>query len=216
MKAHRFTLPLLPISAIVAAMAISGSANLVVPALAGTGTTSPSARLARARNCTAVVVISHHRRIRACLLRGPRGLSGLPGSRGATGQRGKTGATGRTGATGATGATGPQGPAGTGRAYAVVQPTSPSAASLIAPVNITGVSEPAPGVYCVTPAAGISLSYPPVASQEISYSSAGVGVITVNVQHPNCPTSFEVDTYATTSALKTGTATGFAFTIVIP
>ncbi|HEY2141373.1 MAG TPA: hypothetical protein VGG98_04865 [Solirubrobacteraceae bacterium] len=210
MNAHRVTLSLLATPAVVAAMAIS------VPALAGTGS-SPAAHQARAHTCTAVIVISHHRRIRACLLRGPRGFTGFPGSRGATGSRGKTGATGRTGATGATGATGPQGPAGTARAYAVVQPTSPSAASLIAPVNITGVTEPAPGVYCVTPAAGISpSSYPPVASQEISYSSAGVGVITVNVQHPNCPTGFEVDTYATTSAVKTGTATGFAFVIVIP
>jgi hypothetical protein len=100
-----------------------------------------------------------------------------------------------------------------------VQPTSPSAANLIVgqTSNITGVSEPTPGTYCVIPAAGINpSSYPPVVSQEISYSSAGPGVVAVNAQHPHCPTGFEVDTYATTSATPTTTATGYAFTIVVP
>jgi len=209
---QRRTWSLIAIPAVLGAMAIT------VPALAGTGS-SPKARTARARGCTAVIVISHHRRVRACLIQGPRGFTGFPGPKGATGSRGPTGKPGKNGTNGTNGTNGAAGAPGTARAYAVVQPTSPSAANLIVgqTSNITSVSEPTPGTYCVIPAAGINpSSYPPVVSQEISYSSAGPGVVAVNVQHPDCPTGFEVDTYAATSATPTTTATGYAFTIVVP
>ena len=202
---QRRTWSLIAIPAVLGAMAIT------VPALAGTSS-SPKARTARARSCTAVIVISHDRDLLDTsvdqILHLDRGKLTLY-----KGKPGKNGTNGTNGTNGAAGAP------GTARAYAVVQPTSPSAANLIVgqTSNITSVSEPTPGTYCVIPAAGINpSSYPPVVSQEISYSSAGPGVVAVNVQHPDCPTGFEVDTYAATSATPTTTATGYAFTIVIP
>jgi hypothetical protein len=205
---RRPSLPVIATSAVVGAMAIA------VPALASSGS-GPAAHSARARHCSAVIVISHHRRVRACLIQGPRGFTGFPGPKGGTG---KTGATGKTGSTGKTGATGLQGLAGpTGIvAYATVQPTSPTAASLIGPSNILTVSEPSAGIYCITPAAGITSSGIASVSPEVSYSAGNVpGVIAVNAQHTNCPsTPYEVDTYTpgTTQTL----ATGYAFTIAIP
>jgi hypothetical protein len=220
MNMHRRTLSLL------ATPAVLGALTIAVPALAGTGT-SPTAHQARARSCNAVIVLSHHRRIRACLLqgpRGPRGFTGLTGPKGATGKTGapggKTGATGKTGKTGATGATGPQGPTGAtpARTYAVIQPTSPTAANLISgqTSNITGVTEVSAGIYCIAPAAGINPATDTAAvSPEVSYSSESKpGVIALNAQHTNCPAGdFEVETYAPGG---TEPATGYAFTIVIP
>jgi hypothetical protein len=204
---RRPSLPVIATSAVVGAMAIA------VPALAASGS-SPAAHTARARHCSAVIVISHHHRVRACLIPGPRGFTGFPGPKGGTG---KTGATGKTGSTGKTGATGPQGPAGpTGTvAYATVQPTSPTAASLIGASSILTVSEPSAGIYCITPAAGITSSGIASVSPEVSYSAGGApGVIAVNAQHTNCAaTPYEVDTYTPGT---TTLATGYAFTIAIP
>ncbi len=218
---QRRTLSLIAIPATVGAMAVA------VPALAASGA-SPTGHAARVRHCTAVIVISHHRRVRACLIPGPRGFTGFPGPRGATGKTGapggKTGATGKTGKTGATGkpgATGPQGPEGKQGpagivAYAIVQPTSPMAATLIGPSNVVSVSEPIAGVYCITPAAGIASSGIASVSPEVSYSAGNVpGIIAVNAQHTNCPSApYEVDTYA--PGTTTRPATGYAFTIAIP
>jgi Collagen triple helix repeat (20 copies) len=212
---RRPTLPLIATSAVLGTMAIA------VPALAASGST-PAAHTARARRCSAVVVISHGRRVRACLVQGPRGFTGPAGLRGATGKTGapggKTGKTGVPGKNGAIGQTGPQGPIGaTGiPAYAIVQPTSPTAATLISPTNIVTVSEPHEGVYCITPAAGIASSGIASVSPEVSYSAGNVpGVIAVNAQHSaNCPSApYEVDTYTPGT---TTLATGYAFTIVIP
>jgi hypothetical protein len=216
---------------VIAASAVVGALAIAVPALASSGSSSPAAHSARARRCNAVIVISHGRRIRACLVQGPRGFTGPAGPRGATGKTGapggktgatgKTGKTGSTGKTGATGAAGPQGSTGpTGiPAYAIVQPTStPPTVNLINASNIASVTEPSPGIYCVTPTAGVSLAAGVAAvSPEVSYGMPpGVpGVIAVNAQHANCPsTPYEVDTYTpgTTQTL----ATGYAFTIVIP
>lgn len=220
MNMHRRTLSLLATPAVVGALTIA------VPALAGTGT-SPTAHQTRARHCSAVIVISHGRRVRACLLqgpRGPRGFTGFTGPKGATGKTGapggKTGATGKTGKTGATGATGPQGATGAppARTYAVIQPTSPTAANLISSQtsNITGVTEVSAGIYCIAPAAGINPATDTAAvSPEVSYSTENKpGVIALNAQHTGCSAgSFEVETYAPGG---TGPATGYAFTIVIP
>ncbi len=212
MNIHRHTLPLLATPAVVAAMAVA------VPALAVNGS-SPTAQRARsASHC--YTVRSGSRRLRECLIpgpRGPRGFTGFTGRPGSKGAVGRTGAAGHTGPTGHTGPAGPQGPGGTARAYAVVQPTSPSAASLIAgqTVNVTGVSEPSPGVYCVAPVAGISPATDTAAvSPEISYSSGGLpGAIALNAQHPHCPSGFEVDTYAPPA--DSTLTSGYAFSIVI-
>jgi len=80
------------------------------------------------------------------------------------------------------------------------------------------VTEPKEGVYCVAPAAPIVAAEETVAvSPEVSYSSGKVpGVIAVDAQRTSgCPpTDFEVDTYATLGTAST--ASGFAFTIVVP
>ena len=216
MNMHRRTLSLL------ATPAVLGALTIAVPALARTGT-SPTAHQARARSCNAVIVVSHGRRIRACLIQGPRGFTGLTGATGKTGATGAAGATGKTGLTGKTGATGKEGPEGfegapgTTVAYAIVQPTnSPPTANLINPSNIAGVTEPSTGIYCITTTPGVSLA-PGVAavSPEVSYGPiAAPGVIAVNAQHTNCPsTPLEVDTYTPGTTTLAG---GYAFTIVIP
>jgi hypothetical protein len=225
--------------ALLATPAVIGAMTVAVPALAGTSLFAASTAH-RASSSRCLTVLSGHRRVRECLIpgprgprgftgaTGPRGFTGAPGpkgakgstgAKGATGAVGATGATGVTGPTGPTGAQGPPGPAGTARAYAIVQPTSETAANLISgqTVNVTGVSEPSKGVYCVTPAAPIDASKEPAAvSPEVSYSSGGLpGIIAVNAQHPHClPSAFEVDTYATLGT--TTTTSGYAFTIVIP
>jgi hypothetical protein len=210
---QRRTLSLIAIPATLAATAVA------VPALAGTGT-SPAAHAARTRTCHAVIVISNHRRIRACLLRGPRGFTGPAGPRGATGKTGPTGKTGKTGAAGKNGTNGINGTNGTARAYALVRPTSPSAADLIGATSVISVSEISAGgsnggVYCITPAAGIAPSAVAAVSPEVSYSAGGApGTIAVNAQHTHCPAStFEVDTYTPGT---TTLASGYAFTIIIP
>ncbi len=200
---------------------IVGATMVAVPALAGTGTHA-TAHASRARRCDAVTVISHGRRMRACLLqgpRGPRGLTGPRGARGLTGARGPAGGRGATGPQGAKGAQGVAGPAGTARAYAVVQPTSPTAATLIAgqTSHITGVSVPSAGIYCLAPAAGIDPAADTAAvSPEVSYSSGHTpGVIALNAQASDCPAgNFEVETY--TPGPSPALASGYAFTIVVP
>jgi hypothetical protein len=209
---HR-TLALLATPTVIAAMTVA------VPALAGLGSTGPAHQARRGCALTTVRIGRHHARV--CLLRGPRGPQGFPGPRGPQGPKGATGARGRTGLTGTPGSTGPQGPAGTARAYTVVQPTSsPTQANLISAQNIISVSEVKGGVYCLSPAAGINPATDTAAvSPEVSYSSGGVpGVIAVNAQHTNCPTStFEVDTYEPSVKYEPGkTTSGYAFTIVIP
>jgi hypothetical protein len=204
---QRQTWSLIAIPAVLGAMAIT------VPALAGTGS-SPKARTARARHCSAVIVISHGRRIRACLIQGPRGFTGFPGPRGATGSSGHNGKNGKNGTNGTNGTNGAPGVPGTARGYAVIKPSAEviSAQSL----NITAVSNPKAGVYCVTPAAPINPSADSaVVSPEISYSTPeSPGLVAINAQRKNCaPSTFEVDTYAPSTSTLAG---GYAFTIVIP
>jgi len=208
---HRPALPLLAGTA-----AVLGTMAVAVPALASSGSSSPAAHSA-ARHCNAVIVISHHRRIRACLIPGPRGYRGFNGATGKTGAKGTTGARGPQGVPGAPGI---QGPAGTARAYVLVEPTSPSTVNLISPFNVTSVTEPLPGVYCVTPAAGVATASGIAAvSPEVSYSAPEApGVIAVNAKRKNCPGApIEVDTYAPYVSPTTPTlTTGYAFTIAIP
>jgi len=202
---RRSPLPLVAATAVVGAMAVA------VPALASSSS-GPAAHSARARHCSAVIVISHHHRVRACLIPGPRGYKGFNGA------NGKTGAAGKNGINGKEGKEGKAGTNGTIIAYAIVQPTStPPTVNLINASGITSVSEPNPGVYCITPTAGVSLAAGLAAvSPEVSYGTpAGApGIIAVNAQHTNCPaTPYEVDTYTPGTPTL---ATGYAFTIVIP
>jgi hypothetical protein len=208
---HRRTLSLLATPAVVGALTIA------VPALAGSAKTT--AHTARVR-CHAVVVISHGQRVRACLLRGPRGFTGPLGPHGATGAKGARGATGARGPQGAPGAQGIPGAPGTARAYALVQPETPEKASLVAgqASNITGVSEVKPGVYCLAPAAGVPATAGAVTlTPETSYSSPGIGpgIVALNAKAGDCPTgNFEVETFDPTAPAG-GAKTGYAFTILV-
>jgi Collagen triple helix repeat (20 copies) len=204
--------PVLPLIATTAAFA---TAAIAVPALAASG--SPTAHTARARHCSTVIVISHGRRTRACLVQGPRGFTGFPGAKGTTGKTGKTGATGKTGPAGKNGTNGTNGAPGapgTARAYAVVTPAATVVTAQSS--NIVTVSSPKAGVYCITPAAPISPSADTaVVSPEVSYSTPEApGLIALNAQSKNCTSSsFEVDTYAPSTLTLAG---GYAFTIAIP
>jgi hypothetical protein len=210
------TLCLLALSAAVAAT------TAAIPALAAS---SPVAHGARTRHCDVVVVISHGRRVHACLIRGARGPRGFPGpasTRGPQGIPGKNGKNGKNGTNGKNGATvqgpqgsqGIQGPAGTARAYAVITPSAEVLAAQS--FNITAVNSPKSGIYCVTAAAPINpAGDSAVVSAEISYSTPEApGLVALNAQRKNCPSStFEVDTYAPGTSTLAG---GYAFTIVIP
>jgi hypothetical protein len=216
------TLCLLAVSAAVAAM------TAAIPALAAS---SPVARGARTRHCNVVVVISHGRRVHACLIRGPRGPRGLPGPAstrgpqgipGKNGKNGKNGATGKNGTNGTNGTDGTNGTNGTARAYAVISPslvsTTPSAAGFIATQThgFATVSSPSAGVYCLV-ATGISSANEPASvTGESSYSSSGfVPLAVLSAQASSCsPGEFEVITYNATS--PTAPATGVAFIIIVP
>lgn len=212
----RRTLSLLATPTAIAAMSVA------VPALAGMrilGTTSKKS----ATHC----FIAHIARkaVRECLVPGPPGTRGPQGIRGLPGPHGPRGFTGPRGKHGPVGPTGPQGPQGTpglplARAFAVVQPASATQAMLIAAQtsNVTSVTEPQPGVYCLAPAAGISpTADTAVVSPEVSYDvgKSGAGVVALNAQPgSSCPAgSFEVETYAATGDATP--TTGYAFTIVI-
>jgi len=192
--------------------------TVAVPALAGTSLLGhATAHKASRSHCVTAIV--HHRRVRECLLagpRGPRGFTGAPGPRGlkgSTGAKGPRGSRGATGLTGPAGAAGPQGPAGTARAYAVVLPSAAVVPSQS--LNITAVTSPKAGVYCLVAASPINPAADAAAvSPEVSYSSAGPGLVALNAQRQNCLSgSFEVDTYSPSTSVLAG---GYAFTIVIP
>ena len=220
---------------LIATPAVLGAMTIAVPALAGISIPIGHTATSHTHCFTAHV---GKRNVRECLipgprgLKGPRGLRGLPGPagprgftgprgpRGYTGKTGKTGATGAPGTPGAPGAPGATGAPGTARAFAVVEPTSATAATLIPghTSNITGVTEPTPGVYCLVPATGIDPAADTAAvSPEVSYDvgEAGPGLIAVNAQRKGgCAAGdFEVDTYAPGGVTR---ATGYAFTIVVP
>ncbi len=215
---------------LLATPAVLGAMTVAVPALAGVGI-DPFAHTSSTHCFIAHIA---KRRVRECLVRGPRGLPGPPGPRGftgATGKTGKTGATGKTGftgktgltgATGATGAQGPQGTPGTARAYAVVDgplvTSTPSSAGLVSSQTsqIASASKPATGVYCLAADTPISSDSDTAAvTPEVSYSTSGApGIVAVNAKHTNCSAgNFEVDTYEPSGGKL---ADGYAFTIVIP
>jgi hypothetical protein len=201
---RRRTLTLLATPAVLAAMTVT------VPALAGISL-DPAAH-SSASKCFIAHVAKH--RVRECLVRGPRGLRGLPGPAGPRGFTGKTGAKGKDGKNGTNGVAGPQ---GTARGYTVVQPNSPTQATLVGAHNITGVSEIKEGVYCIAPAAPINAAAETIAvSPEVSYGSAKApGLIAVNAQRTGgcAATDFEVDTYEPSGSKL---SSNYAFTVIVP
>jgi hypothetical protein len=134
--------------------------------------------------------------------------------------KGATGATGAKGATGATGAKGEKGPAGTAKAYATVDnSTPPEFETGTQHPGFTAVARPggaATGVYCLTPAAGISVDHAsPIASVEWG-SSSGFDLLVepLSVQF-ECPSgTLEVRTYDTLTAPVL--SNDVAFTVMLP
>lgn len=215
----RRSITLLATPAAIAAMSVA------VPALAGVAL--PGTSSTPKQHC--FVVHIKHKSVRECLIpgpvgpRGPKGIRGLPGPHG---PRGFTGPRGKRGPIGPAGPQGIQGPAGlpAARAFAVVQPTSSTEATLVSgqSSNIASLTEKsiegsAGGVYCLTTAAGINpASETAVASPEISYSlEEKVGIVVINAKAAHCPGAFEVDTYTPPSATKATLAGGYAFTVLI-
>jgi len=248
MLRRRRTLSLLATPAVIAALAVAVPAlagTSLLPHAGPPGADAPGAHRAAAKvsatktraaqvsptkHCFTVVLSRGHHELE-CLIPGPRGARGargargqmgLPGLSGSKGERGATGKAGSAGKAGTEGQQGSPGAPGTARAYAVVQPISASAASFVAAqtVNFTAVAEIDPGVYCLTPAAGIAPESDAAAvSPEVSYSIGGApGVIAANAKRTHgCPGgTFEVDTFAPTGATAPGLASGYAFTIVVP
>jgi len=160
---------------------------------------------------------------------GPAGPKGATGAKGATGSRGGSGAKGATGAAGVTGPTGPigvTGPDGSARAYAFVNGSIATPTLAAAQTKgFTNVTEPAPGVYCLT-APGIDPTATAAVVGEV-YNSGFAGTPT-EVQLENdlgtgvtaCPagefrvlTSTLTDTAGTISASQ---APNISFTIIVP
>ena len=202
-------------STLLATPAVLGAMTIAVPALAGISLRVP--RHAPTAPPAASSPTSAKHRVRECLVRGARGLPGPAAPRGVHGPTGtnrqnrghrRNGRSRRKGRhRGQPALTGHSWCSRTlARAYAVVQPTTPTQVNLIAgqTSDITGVSEPSRpasscGIYCLAPAARINAAADTAAvSPEVSYSSGQApGTIAVNAQRPHCPaTDFEVDTYA--------------------
>jgi hypothetical protein len=223
--------------AILAVPAVVAAMTVAVPALAGSlGGGAHEAVAPKAHTSSkCIVALAGKRRVRECLIAGPRGPQGTKGVRGflgPNGPRGVQGKTGRPGATGATGVTGPaglngqQGPQGSARAYALVQPQAvgfgSSEAGLRQNVGFSAIrrSGSGEGIYCLV-ANGIDPSTEaPVASGEAGYSS-GTNVVplaVVDARQPptDCaPGEFEVKTYNIASG-HPEPSDAVAFTIIAP
>jgi hypothetical protein len=217
------TLAILAVPAVIAAMAVA------VPALAGSlggrahESTAPKAHT----SSRCIVALVGKRRVRECLIAGPRGPQGTRGvrgflgpngSRGVQGKTGRPGATGASGATGATGLNGAPGPPGSARAYALVDPEHPPA--LVQSVGFSAVHRGGIGIYCLI-AGGIEpASEAPVATGEAGYSGSTtmVPLAVVYARQPpaNCaPGEFEVRTYDLASGHPVPSEE-VAFTIIVP
>jgi hypothetical protein len=215
----RRILTLLATPTVLAAMSVA------VPALATVGIMSATSKSKRKTNTHCFIAHMGHKAVRECLIpgpRGPRGPQGIRGLPGPPGPRGFTGPRGKRGAVGPVGPQGIQGPQGVpglpaARAFAVVDPTSSTQVTLVGgqTSNVTAVSEPQAGVFCLTAAAGIEpATDAAVVAPEVGYGSAkSPGVVAVNAQGGACAAGeFQVDTYNPSSMTL---AAGYAFTILI-
>ena len=134
--------------------------------------------------------------------------------KGAQGPRGLTGAKGATGAQGLQGLQGPQGvagAAGSARAVAVVNPDGSLVTGTGFPRNVTGVSHPSPGVYCVSLSGGID-------PNDAIVSSAGGpgGVYTVPGSADCASGQVEVDTFILVGAPVTVQPADGGFAVLVP
>src|SRR4051812_3568140 len=81
--------------------------------------------------------------------RGPKGATGPAGVNGTDGAAGQPGAPGAPGTPGAPGSQGPQGPRGFGRAFATIDPNTPSVVGARSN-GVTAVSRPSDDDYCIS------------------------------------------------------------------
>jgi hypothetical protein len=220
---NRRMLTFLAVPAVVAAMTVA------VPALAGSSS-GPSAHKSAApkahTSTKCIVALVGKRRVRECLIAGPRGPQGGRGVRGFLGPNGPRGVQGKTGRPGATGATGAQGanglngapgPPGKPRAYALVDPEG----AAVQNVGFSAVRRAGTGIYCLV-AGGINPATEPeapVASGEAGYSGSGVvplAVVYARQPPENCFSGeFEVRTYDLSSG-HPALSNAVAFTIIVP
>ncbi len=130
------------------------------------------------------------------------------------GQQGPQGAKGDPGTNGANGAP------GTARAYAAVNPGAPPAASFdtARTSGFTAVSHPNPGIYCLTPAAGISPSDRPAVVSvdwDTTTSPEGNGVAMRVLSF--CPAgTFGVLTERRVGSGDAANADNVGFSIIVP
>jgi hypothetical protein len=132
---------------------------------------------------------------------------------GATGAKGNAGAKGDTGATGAAGAKGDTGPAGVAggmRAWAHVAANTTTA---LAALNVTAVTHPQTGTYCLTPAAGIDPDQgPALVSPDAGHSTSTSLLTWVQFPRFSCPAgTFEVRTVDLAGAVSD--TVGFVFAV---
>lgn len=158
-------------------------------------------------------------RATASRAKGAVGPQGETGPAGAQGLRGEAGPQGPQGPQGETGPTGARGSDGTARAYAVIDPATPS---IVAgrQKNMTAVSRVGTGTYCLTPAAGIDATATfAVATPELSLSGSSLATDNILLSYvvasaADCPAGdFEVKTYART---MTALSDAVAFAVVVP
>ena len=153
---------------------------------------------------------------------GALGLQGTPGVKGDPGVQGTMGPPGVTGPQGPQGAAGPQGlpgtpgAAGTARAYAQVNSFNYTFGMVLAK-NITGVTHPETGVYCVTPAAGIDPTLTPCVVSPEWADSAGYDLFAEwDSSGGPCPAGdYAVRTYQLPGGTPTASDT-VAFVLIVP
>jgi hypothetical protein len=217
------TLAFLAVPAVIAAMGVA------VPALAGSSSGGNAHKASAPKAHTSakcITALVGKRRVRECLIAGPRGPKGVRGFLGPNGPRGVQGKTGKQGATGADGPTGSQGPPGTARAYALVQPEAVgpglSSAGLVSgqSAGFSVIRRSATGSYCLTAASSINpAAEAPVASGEADNSRPGViplAVVYAKQPPGDCnPNELDVRTYNLASG-KPVLSDEVGFTIIAP
>jgi hypothetical protein len=213
--------------------------SVVVPALAGIGSSAGTSRVGAAKvpagsaeaqlsSSTSAKKSKPAPKTR-CFYTGSGKLRvrvcDVPGAAGQRGPRGFVGPHGKRGLNGAAGTTGPTGPAGSARAYALVSARNPEVELVTTETHeFTGVRRVALGTYCLTPGASISASAEPgVVASESSYSRLEPGfapLAVLNAQPASAPNpcngnEYKVETYRL-GAKGPELSDGVAFTIDVP
>jgi hypothetical protein len=104
------------------------------------------------------------------------------------------------------------------QAWAQVDPNAGSP-RLVKARGIVAVSSPQTGVYCLRPAAGITLASAPVTSQEVNLSTT-LGLVTprrIGAPNSSCPpTELQVDTWDAANASSLTLVDTVGFDVVVP